>query len=171
MSVNDAEKIAAIVRDAGGRIIGRTRLQKIAYLLTVTGLETGLSFTYKHYGPYSEDVAIAARHGHLLGHLQENVQTASWGGSYSIYSVDAPIPEQIPVARKELAAIAVNADAAELELAATAVFLARDGFDDPWGETARRKPEKAGNGRIDRAKELLRRLREIRTPVALPDFH
>ncbi|MGO9263990.1 MAG: hypothetical protein ACLQBA_03725 [Candidatus Binataceae bacterium] len=171
MSLNNVSKVAAIVRDAGGRVIGRTRLQKIAYLLTVTGLESGLSFTYKHYGPYSEDVATAARFGHLLGHLQETEQMASWGGSYSIYSVDSVIPAQIPAARRELASLAVNADAVELELAATAVFLARDGFDDPWGETARRKPEKAESGRIERAKELLHRLRRIETPTALPDLH
>jgi hypothetical protein len=43
----------------------------------------------------------------------------------------------------------VNADAVELELAATAAFLAYERFPDPWGETARRKPEKSG-GRTPR---------------------
>ena len=170
MSLSNTEKIAAIIRDAGGRVVGRTRLQKIAYLLTEVGLETGFSFVYKHYGPYSEDVATATRHGHLLGHLQESEQIANWGGSYSIYTVSSPGSEQTPTARRELAELAANSDAIELELAATAVFLAKDGFHDPWGETARRKPEKAENGRIEQAKELLERLRTIKTPTALPNF-
>ena len=61
MSYANAVKVAGIVRDAGSRIVGRTRLQKVAYLLSVTGLEDGLPFVYKHYGPYSEDLATAAR--------------------------------------------------------------------------------------------------------------
>ena len=65
MSYTNAVKVAAIVRDAGGRIVGRTRLQKVAYLLSIAGLEEGLPFTYKHYGPYSEDLASAARDARL----------------------------------------------------------------------------------------------------------
>lgn len=80
MSYANAVKTAAIVRDAGGRIVGRTRLQKIAYLLSITGLEDGLPFAYKHYGPYSEDLATASRDADLLGLLSETEQQASWGG-------------------------------------------------------------------------------------------
>lgn len=171
MSVINAGKVVAIVRDAGGRIVGRTRLQKIAYLLTITGLETGLVFGYKHYGPFSEEVATAARHASLLGRLSETEQPASWGGTYSIFSVTDGIPENVPEARRDLAAIANAADAVELELAATAVFLFREGYADAWAETARRKPEKAEGGRIDRAKLLLRQLRSVATPNPLPELH
>ena len=34
----DTEKVAAIIRDAGGKIVGRTRLQKTGYLLELAGL-------------------------------------------------------------------------------------------------------------------------------------
>ena len=63
MLMNDSMKIAAIIRDAGGEIVGRTRLQKVTYLLTVTGLEDRFSFAYKHYGPFSESVATAVSDG------------------------------------------------------------------------------------------------------------
>lgn len=168
MSHANAVKVAGIVRDAGGRIIGRTRLQKVAYLLTATGLENGLLFSYKHYGPYSEDLAAAARDASLLGLLNETEQQASWGGTYSIYVVDEAPSSTVPSARRRLAAEAASADAIELELAATAVFLAKEGHSDPWRETARRKPEKAENGRIDNARLLYRRLSAIETPVPLP---
>jgi hypothetical protein len=36
--MRDWQKAAEIVRDAGGRIVGRTKLQKIAYLLELSGL-------------------------------------------------------------------------------------------------------------------------------------
>ena len=61
MSYTNAMKARDIVRDAGGRIVGRTRFQKIAYLLSVAGFEDGLRFVYKHYGPFSEDLAVAVR--------------------------------------------------------------------------------------------------------------
>ena len=168
MPLSDSTKVAAIIADAGGRVVGRTRSHKIAYLLTVTGMESGLTFTYKHYGPYSEDLATAARVGNLLGDLQESEYGASWGGSYSIYTAQSPTSGGADDNRRRFAEAAADSDAVELELAATAVFLANEGYQNPWLETARRKPEKAENGRIDRAKELLRSLSHIQTPIPLP---
>lgn len=168
MPLNDASKVAAIIVDAGGRVVGRTRLQKIAYLLTVTGLESGFAFSYKHYGPYSEDLATAARMGNLFGNLSEAEHATSWGGSYSIYTAVGPAEAEASQARRELARAAANADAIELELAATAVLLAREGYSDPWAETARRKPEKTEGGRVEKAKELLNSLARIETPIRLP---
>jgi hypothetical protein len=168
MSYANAVKAAQIVRDAGSRIVGRTRLQKIAYLLSVTGLESGLPFAYKHYGPYSEELANAARDAGLLGLVQETEQQALWGGIYSTYVFAGPVDGSIPAARRRLAAEGAAADAVELELAATAVFLAKAGYPDPWGETARRKPEKAEGGRLQRALVLYRRIAAIETPEPLP---
>jgi hypothetical protein len=48
----------AIVRDAGGHIVGRTRLQKIAFMLEPAGLGGGFPFRYKHYGPCLRSDAI-----------------------------------------------------------------------------------------------------------------
>jgi len=170
MSRENALKVAAIVRDAGGCIVGRTRLQKIAYLLCSTGLEEGLSFAYKHYGPYSEELAIAAREASLLGLVSENEQTAAWGGTYSTYKVSEKSGANVDPARSKLTSMAAKANAVELELAATAVFLAKD-YSDPWAETARRKPEKVGDGRLERAKELYCQLANIKAPVPLPPIN
>lgn len=166
MSPKDVMKVATIVSDAGGRVVGRTRLQKIAYLLTVTGQEERFAFGYKHYGPYSENLASAARICVLLGQINETEQAASWGGNYSIYTTN--LPSSANVLKQRFAKIAADADAVELELAATAVFLSNEGYEDPWAETIRRKPEKSENGRIGRAKELLRSLSSVQTPVPLP---
>ena len=168
MSRARLEKVAAIVRDAGGTIVGRTRLQKVAYLLEAVGLEEGWSFAYKHYGPYSEELADTARLAHLLDEVREEEKPASWGGTYSVYTAkgQSTLPEASP--RRLLAARAASADAIVLELAATAVFLKKEGQADPWMETARRKPEKAAAGRLERAKVLYRHLAEIETPEPLP---
>ena len=50
---------AEIVRDAGGQIVGRTKLQKVAYLLEVVGLGDGFHFKYLHFGPFSDDLVDA----------------------------------------------------------------------------------------------------------------
>lgn len=170
MSVVNAERAARIVEDAGGRIIGRTRLQKTAYLLSVAGLEDGFSFVYKHYGPFSEALADGALAAGLLGLIDETEQRAAWGGSYSTYTSDGGAGSNAPAARIRLATEAASADAIELELAATAVYLATKGHADPWTETARRKPEKGEGGRIERAKALLLRLAAIPTPQPLPQI-
>jgi uncharacterized protein YwgA len=169
MSYQNAVKVAAIVRDAGGRIVGRTKLQKIAYLLTASGLETGLPFSYKHFGPFSEDVAVGARDADLLGLLREEEHQAAWGGFYSVYTVGETNTSEAD-ARSKLASEAAQADSVELELAATALLLANEGYRDPWSETERRKPEKTANGRIERAKQLYRRLSSLPTPHPWPNI-
>lgn len=166
--LDHAYRAAAIVRDAGGYIVGRTKLQKIAYFLEVAGIGAGFHFRYKHYGPYSEQLASAAQHASALKLITEHECVANWGGLYSTFhsciSADpAPNPARIRIANEM-----VNADAVELELAATALFLAKEGFTDPWTETARRKPDKADAGRLDKAKQLYQRLRAVQTPRPLP---
>jgi len=165
----DIDKAASLVRDAGGRVVGRTRLQKIAYLLEATGLGDGFRFSYRNFGPYSEELATATWQACLLGLLKEEERQATWGGSYSVFETSfAMTPDQRP-ARKRLVEEASNADAIALELAATAVFLANDGSPDPWRETAKRKPEKA-DMRMTEARALYAKLKSIKVPRPLPDL-
>jgi uncharacterized protein YwgA len=166
--IDYANRAAAIVRDAGGYIVGRTKLQKIAFFLEVAGVGSGFLFRYKHYGPYSDQLAAATQHAAALRLIVEDESVANWGGRYSTFYTQIPADPGTHPARARLAQEMVNADAVELELAATAAFLAQEKFSDPWAETARRKPEKADGGRIDRAKQLYARLRQIQTPKALP---
>lgn len=168
MPVTDPELVAAIVRDAGGEVIGRTRLQQIAYLLDVVGFGDGFRFSYKHYGPYSEGVADSAAQGVLFERISEVKKQAEWGGIYSIYSVNDQPDDGVPPSRREFACRAKDSNAVALELAGTAVFLSREGYDDPWSETEQRKPEKSESGRLTQAKELLAELKRITVPIPLP---
>lgn len=171
MSKSLTAVVANIVRDAGGQVVGRTKLQKLTYLLVASGLEAELPFFYKHYGPYSEAIASAAREAHLLGLLKEKEDSTSWGGFYSTYSVDGVAGDDVLPARLDLARIANSADAVELELAATALFLAKEGLDNPWAETERRKPEKAANGRLEKAKLLYLKFVDVASPSPLPPLN
>jgi hypothetical protein len=57
-----------------------------------------------------------------------------------------------------------------LELAATALFLHKQGVKSPWQETARRKLDKAEGDRLSKAGELYKQLRQIKTPHSLPEL-
>lgn len=165
-SKNDFEKAADIIREAGGRLVGRTRLQKIAYLLEAAGLGAGFDFEYRHYGPYSERLANAVAAASQFGIICEEEHATSWGGFYSVF-IAAPTISSRSEERAALISATAESDPVALELAATAVFLAREGEDDPWGETAIRKPEKA-NAKLEKAKALYSNLRSIPVPRELP---
>jgi uncharacterized protein len=167
---SDLQKAADIIRDAGGRIVGRTRLQKLAYLLELSGLGAGFPFEYRHYGPYSEELSLAVRNGALLGALREEEHETNWGGFYSIYTTPGTSDLPANSARSQLARLAVAADPVQLELAATAAFLANGGIADPWEMTEKLKPEKARSGNLQKAKSLYRRFAQISTPQPLPNI-
>lgn len=163
------DKAAAIVRDAGGRIVGRTKLQKIAYLLELSGLGEGFQFEYRHYGPYSEELAEAIRMAGAFGLVAEDERQADWGGVYSIYSSAGSSGHS--GARMQFARAAAQIGAVELELAATAAYLSSvERSADPWGETSKLKPEKATPARLHAAKLALRDLRNLAAPKALPNI-
>jgi uncharacterized protein YwgA len=171
MGKPDRHGAAEIVRDAGGEIVGRTRLQKVAYLLELAGFGDGFQFEYRHYGPYSEDLADAIRLADAYDLVQEVEHKATWGGTYSIFRVKEGAEATEARDRTAFVQKAAGIDAIELELAATAAYLASaENSEDPWGETARRKPDKADNGRLEKAKAAYRELLTIRTPAQLPQI-
>jgi len=163
------ELAAAIVRDAGGEIVGRTRVQKIGYLLELAGLGSGFRYAYKHYGPYSDDLTQAMRSADVFGLVEEEERVSDWGGLYSIFRLT--VPAHPDPARNRFVHAAARTSPIELELAATAAYLhVARGYPDPWAETRRRKPQKAADGRLAKAKRAYERLRAIKTPIALPDI-
>lgn len=170
MSKQAAMRAAEIIRDAGGRIVGRTKLQKIAFFLEEAGLGNEFPFSYKLYGPYSEELSSAIRMATLMNIVSEQVLNTNWGGSYSIYSSNQVAEVDSTNPRLILAKIASQADAVELELAATALLLNKEGYSDPWSETAKRKPEKAIDNRLESSKLLYKKLSAINTPRRLPSI-
>lgn len=166
---------ARIVQDAGGELVGRTRLQKIAFLLKLAGFEDDFSFEYRHYGPYSEDLAQAMEIASVLGPIKEDERVADWGGRYSVYTLTDNVEEK-DGEREAFVRKAKEIDAIELELAATAAYLfVYEGIGlqspgNPWHETRRRKPSKAAGGKLERAESAYQKLRDTRTRKPLPSL-
>ncbi len=165
MTRASAKDVAAIV-SAAGELVGRTRLQKTAVMLELTGLGFGFSFDYHLFGPFSEDLVVSTERATALGYVVEDSKRASWGGFYSIFRAEKKTSGD--PARDEIIKIAKEADSIVLELAATAAFLVSEHVEDPWAEVAARKPEKITRSRLAQAKDLYKRFAAVETPVRLP---
>lgn len=159
----DIETAARLIRLNGGRLVGKTRLQKSAYFLESLGLGFDLYFEYHHYGPYSEDLAALVDYDRALGLLDTQFNRTADGTEYAIFTdtgrdlhvSDSAVDER----RRQVLRILAQYSSIELELAATADFLAKNGYgDDAWNETSRRKASKISNDRVVRAKQLLAHL-------------
>ena len=167
--------IASIIDDAGGKVVGSTRLHEIAYLLEVAGYNNGFKFDFRNSSPYSDEVAEAATTAVLFDQLSEDKRTADWGGRYSVYSTkeqncSAKMQScsNAPAGRQELTKTAAQASAIALDLVATAIYLSRKNCPDPWAEAKRRKPDLAKQQWLRKAKKLLKDLSAIDVPEPLP---
>jgi uncharacterized protein len=159
------DTIRAIVALNGGRMVGRTRLQKTAYLLKRLGAEVPFDFEYHHYGPFSAELAEA-----LDAASEERLITETYGigyhqSPYSIITTDARSPERLGGVPAEEATDWLRTlngyTGTDLELAATLVFLrdeegvTEENLED---ELAALKPVKATRDRIARAWRVLESL-------------
>ncbi len=70
--MNQTDFILSIVKSFGGKIQGRTLLQKRAFFTaTLSGIDPGLKFDAHFYGPYSATVDNTVARLTLLGFLEE----------------------------------------------------------------------------------------------------
>src|ERR1017187_3825518 len=81
-----ASSVVRIVRLNGGRLIGKTRLQKTTYFLEALDAGFGFEFSYHHYGPYSEELGIVADDAKASGILVIDWDRAQDGAEYAIFT-------------------------------------------------------------------------------------
>ncbi|MDE0059868.1 MAG: hypothetical protein OXI22_12960 [Defluviicoccus sp.] len=163
--------VVGLVALNGGQLVGRTRLQKQAYLLDRCGAEFGLEFTYHHYGPYSFELAGGCADAAADGQIQIEQQISQQHGvPYAIFrssngdgASDRLGALSAGQARSLLGKMQGVSDIV-LELAATIVFLRDEwpyygkGKTDAVEETKARKSLKATEKRIEEALGLIRAL-------------
>ncbi|MCY4452791.1 MAG: hypothetical protein OXC01_12650 [Immundisolibacterales bacterium] len=159
------EIVAALLKAAGGQLVGRVRLQKTVYLLDQLGLESGFDYDYHHYGPFSRDIDNAVADAEAFELVEEKFGRRQVDGArYSIfkltdegYELPAMIGRLDGVELQRLLQEFQEANVTVLELAATANWLVKEEGQDDWQESLRRrKGRKVNGGRLDRALALLR---------------
>lgn len=163
MTARPHGQIAMIVAEAGGTLIGNTRLQKATYLLQAAGIGFDFKFSYYLHGPYSDGVSTATNDAVALGMVRREVKPTAWGGKYFVYSGGtSPSPDP---RRQALLRHIADATTIAVELAVTALYLAIEHEnDDPWSDVAELKSDIASPENITKAKELYNRL------AAVPDL-
>lgn len=163
--------VADIVAAAGGRLVSRIRLQKIAYLLDQLGAKSGFDYVYHHYGPYSRELDAAIFDAEAFELVEERFRRRELDGArYSIFESKTP-PDSPPFSclrdngLRELAHRLASENVTVLELAATAHWLAESEKLTDWKtEIVRRKGSKTAEGRLEEATKLLG---ELRLPPAV----
>ena len=148
-------------------MVGRVRLQKVAYLLDRLGLNSGFQYNYGNYGPFSHDLDNAVADAEAFGLVEETFDRRQIDGArYSIFELTdgASRPPSntgqldVTVLESHLQTF-VEAHITVLELAATANWLVEEERLTDWrDELRRRKGPKIEGGRLDRAEALLRKV-------------
>ncbi|WP_029011363.1 hypothetical protein [Azospirillum halopraeferens] len=157
MTDKPEDRVAAIVEAAGGRLVSRVRLQKIAYLIDQVAEPSGFEYSYHHYGPYSRDLDNAVLDAEAFGKVKESVgYRHSDGARYSIFELKECGEASLAKKAKDLIPTLAATNVTVLELAATAHWLATAERIEDWeNEIRRRKGSKTEGGRLDEAKKLL----------------
>src|SRR3989344_3645494 len=68
----------AYLIDLCGKVEGRTRIQKIVYILQYLGYPLNEDFSYSYFGPYSDDLRTEIDMLTSTGMLQETLQGATY---------------------------------------------------------------------------------------------
>src|SRR5205823_2282183 len=84
--------------------------------LSLRALVTSLSSEYRHYGPYSEDLARGMEIASGVGLVSEEERRADWGGKYSTYRPTSRTPATNDAGRSRFVMAAKEIGAIELEL-------------------------------------------------------
>lgn len=165
MTQEPEHAVADIVAAAGGRLVSRIRLQKLAYLLDRLGANSGFGYVYHHYGPYSRDLDTAIFDADAFGLVEEKFERRKLDGArYSIFEAKAETEKHhfsylCTTHLRDVAKRLSSVNVTVLELAATAHWLAEDEKIKEWKtEIVRRKGTKTENGRLEEATKLLAEL-------------
>jgi uncharacterized protein YwgA len=155
--------VVGVVALSGGRVVGKTRLQKEIYFLQRCGLNVGLDFDYHHFGPYSSELAQATDDAVAFERLNAENRQGYHEVPYTVYTTEEAAPKKLAGSSQgrieEKLRVMKGYSALELEVAATIDYLREAGYGErAIAEAKTRKPLKATPDRIMRAMQLLREL-------------
>lgn len=161
--------IVGVIQAAGGEIIGKIRMQKIFYLLEQLDLSANLSYSYHHFGPYSEDLSRSLDYAELIDKkIQEVPKDTPSGSTFIAYTLSEESRNSQPKRVGNFNFSDINnlikdmtaETSIVIELAATIHWLKEKEKVEDWRhELLRRKTTKATQEFVIRAEKLLKDLK------------
>ena len=170
------KRLKEIFQACDNEIIGRIRLQKLAYLAEKINYGLGVKFHYHHYGPFSEglvsfidDVVIDETVSEEIKRKKNNL------GEYFVYKINDNNSNAMDNNSATFFKAAKEIDPLYLELLATALFLQEEDKEtDVWQKLRELKPEKAQDKYLQKSYEAYCKLQELSKNLeditALPDL-
>ena len=162
------ELVVGLVALNDGEVVGKTRLQKLAYLLDECGMQSGLEFEYYNFGPFTGELARETDFAVDAGLLAPETKPGFHEVPYTTYRTSEPAPPRLGGLTAEKAKQLLSAmrkySALDLEIAATLAWF-RDSSEDREVVNRlvrERKPIKATPERIMRGWTLLEELGLVR---------
>jgi hypothetical protein len=152
--------VVGLVALNGGEVVGRTRLQKLAYLLEKCGLKSEFEFEYHNFGPFSAELARESDFARLAGRISAEEKHGFHEVPYTVFTTVEKPPEKLGALAsdraRELLGVMKGYTAVDLEIAATLDWF-RDAGDRGRvnREVQERKPIKAVPERLERGWKLL----------------
>jgi uncharacterized protein len=119
------KKIVDLVKIAG-IIEGRTKFQKIVYILKTRNISFSEKFRYHYYGPYSSDLQLEIDELVDMDILHETPQSP-YKYSLNLDNQKEPIDSELQSNAKLINYLAEK-DSQELELVSTIFFLKNNGY-------------------------------------------
>jgi uncharacterized protein YwgA len=163
MHIRQIDYLASVIANCHDQqVIGRTKLQKIIYLLQECGLPSNYSYSMYFYGPYSEDVKAdlaVLKYSHIIDETLASKKGEE--GEYYVLKVIDKEFEPIDLSNwRDAIEEMDNTDSVILELAATYVEFRDSGYDEKEAEerVRRMKGLKCGHGNLKAALDLIQNL-------------
>lgn len=165
-----SDMLVEVVKINDNKMVTKIRLQKTLYFLWEMGLLSGVDdpdFEYRHYGPFSEDLAFAADDAIAEEKLATETRFGHHSEPYTIFRTTekrcAPLTTGEHAQIRTALHVFRRYTGMEMELASSVHFLHRHGYpgDAAVNETRIRKPLKATEARLERARKLLREIEEL----------
>ena len=161
MQERQIDYLASVIATCKGkRVVGRTRLQKMIFLLQKLKLPSDYSFSMHFYGPYSEDVQADLAVLDLIDVITE-IPKAGDSGQYYVLEIKGSDFHQIDLSnwRKPIKEME-NVQSVVLELAATYIAFRDSGYNakDAELQVQRMKGLKCDGGNLKASYDLLTEL-------------
>lgn len=162
--MSGADTVAGLIALNGGRLVGKTRLQKTVYLLQQCGLDSNFEFEYHNFGPFSSELAECTKEAKIDGLIDISESQGFHGVPYSTFTAKIDPPREFlnmsAADVQKLLRMMEGFSAIEMELAATIAFLNDCGVAsaDINASVRELKPLKSTGERLDSAHALLEQL-------------